>query len=140
MNMPPGNTAFVRLAGSFSRAQRRLGNALSIHGIGFSEYLVLWHLSAAPANAMRRIDLAECLGLTASGITRLVNPMEKTGLVAKQALARDARVSLVVLTNAGARVLSEAAVAFESVTGEWLGRLSAGERRAVEKLADVLAG
>ena len=49
---------------------------------------------------MRRIDLAERIGLSASGVTRLVNPMEKNHLVEKEINPRDARVSLVHLSKA----------------------------------------
>lgn len=57
---------------------------------------------------MRRIDLASSIGLTASGITRLVSPMEKIGLVQKERNERDARVSLVKITPAGETILGDA--------------------------------
>ena len=60
-----------------NRLLKRVDQYLSVHGISFSEFLVLYHLSQAPNMTMRRIDLAECIGLTASGVTRLLNPMEK---------------------------------------------------------------
>ena len=62
---------------------------------------------------MRRIDLAQKLGLTASGITRLVAPMEKIGLVEKEANPRDARVSLVKITKAGETILADASISLE---------------------------
>ena len=80
----------------------------SVHGIGFTEYMVLYHLDNAHNKTLRRIDLAQNLGLTASGITRLVSPMEKVGLVKKEANPRDARVSLVKLSPAGETILSDA--------------------------------
>lgn len=95
-----------------SKIQKRVGGSLSIHGIGLTEYLVLGQLHAAPDHKMRRIDLAAQVGLSPSGITRLLNPMQKIGLVRKQSNPRDARVSLVVLSAAGKRVFQEAEVAF----------------------------
>ena len=138
--MPPTDleTAFVLLASGLSRAQRQLGGSLSIHGIGFSEYLALWHLEQAPRNALRRIDLAEKLGLSASGVTRLVNPMEKIGLVAKESVPHDARVSLVTLTSAGARILAESSTSFRARAHQLLGGLAATDRRAIERIADIL--
>lgn len=53
---------------------------------------------------MRRIDLADSVGLSPSAVTRLLAPMEKPGLVEKEANPRDARVSLVKLSTAGAGV------------------------------------
>jgi DNA-binding MarR family transcriptional regulator len=62
---------------------------------------------------MRRIDLAESVGLSASGITRLVNPMQKNHLVQKETNARDARVSLVQLSETGEELYGYAKVSFE---------------------------
>jgi DNA-binding MarR family transcriptional regulator len=57
---------------------------------------------------MRRVDLADTIGLTASGITRLLLPMEKIGLVRREAHDGDARVSYVALAPGGEQKLSEA--------------------------------
>ena len=92
---------------------KRIGGALSIHGIGLSDYLVLHQLFIAPYQKMRRIDLAERVGLSPSGVTRLLNPMEKIGLIEKESNPRDARVSLVALSNAGKRVYEEATTSFQ---------------------------
>lgn len=100
------------LSSLLAKIQKRMAGALSPHGISFTEYMVLRQLTAAPANKMRRIDLAENIGLSASGITRLLNPMEKIGLVMKEENARDARVSLVALTDAGKRIFNETDAAF----------------------------
>lgn len=64
---------------------------------------------------MRRINLAESIGLTASGVTRLLNPMEKRKLVVKKANPRDARVSLVKLSSTGEKIFAEAMASFEQV-------------------------
>lgn len=81
---------------------KHLDNSLSaVHGVGLTEYMVLHSLMAASNRALRRIDIAESLARTASGITRILLPMEKTGLVAKDVNERDARVSLVKITPAG---------------------------------------
>jgi len=72
-----------------------------------SELVILYHLSQSANQTMRRIDLANKVGLTASGITRLLLPMEKIGLIKKEANAHDARVSHVVLASGGKTKLSE---------------------------------
>ena len=99
-----------------SNIQKRLGRALSVHGIGVTEYLVLNQLYVAPTQTMRRSDLAEEVGLSPSGITRLINPMEKIGLVKKEESPRDARVSLVRLSAAGKQVYEDAQVSFEQAS------------------------
>ncbi|MGB0649909.1 MAG: MarR family winged helix-turn-helix transcriptional regulator [Rhodothermales bacterium] len=80
---------------------KRLDANLSIHGVSFSEYQVLHHLACSAAGALPRVELARLVGLTPSGVTRMLAPMEKIGLVKKESHARDARMSLVKLTKAG---------------------------------------
>lgn len=83
---------------------RRLDSALG--GLGLSEFIILLELSQADGK-LRRIDLAERIGLTASGITRLLLPMEKIGLVKREVNERDARSSFVIMTTGGKRKLEE---------------------------------
>ena len=88
---------------------KHLDNSLgAIHGIGLAEYMVLLNLMKAPNHALRRIDIAEALARTASGITRMLMPMEKIGLVQKELNERDARVSLVRITPAGEELFENA--------------------------------
>lgn len=122
-----------------SRVQRRLGSALSVHGLGVSEYLVLSQLRSAPNQTMRRVDLAQQVGLTASGVTRLLNPMEKIGLVEKTASERDARVSLVALSSSGSRVLVEVEAAVNDAAQTLLRPLDAAQKRQLSGLVDALA-
>lgn len=96
-----------------SKIQKRVGAALSAHGIGLSEYLVLNQLYVATNQKMRRSDLAEQVGLSPSGVTRLLNPMEKIGLIEKSDNPRDARVSLVALSETGKKITEEAKISFE---------------------------
>jgi DNA-binding MarR family transcriptional regulator len=96
---------------------------LSIHGISFSEFMVLYHLKNTPENKMRRIDLATKTGLTASGITRLIAPMVKIGLVTKEANERDARVSFVKLAQSGERILKESVSGLDHVAQDLLAHL-----------------
>ncbi len=97
----------INLTKAHYSISRRMDARLSAYGIGFSDFVILHHLSAAPENKMRRIDLAAAVGLTASGITRVLAPMEKYGLVSRESNERDARVSYVVLARGGKRLLSQ---------------------------------
>ena len=89
-----------------------IDSQLSIHGISFTEFMVMYQLNKAHAQTMRRIELAESVGLSASGVTRLLLPMEKIGLVQKQANPRDARVSLVKLSTSGMALFEDALESF----------------------------
>lgn len=122
-----------------SKIQRRLGSALSVHGLGVSDFLVLSQLEDAPNQRMRRVDLAEKVGLSASGVTRLLNPMEKIGLVHKEASARDARVSLVSLSSAGKRTLNEIEVAVNDAAQTLLKSLDADQQSELCSLVQSVA-
>src|SRR6476661_7172096 len=81
----------LRLARATAVLVRRFDNSLgSQHGISFSDFQLLNHLSRAPGGRLRRVDLAERVGLTASGVTRTLLPLEKIGLVTREPDPRDA--------------------------------------------------
>ena len=79
------------------------------HGLTLNDYEVLLRLSHAERRAMRRVDLAHEVLLTASGITRLLDGLERAGWVCKRSCESDARVTYAVLTDSGYDKLSEAA-------------------------------
>ena len=70
--------------------------------------MLLNSLFDSPNKTMTRIDLAESIGRTASGVTKMLRPMEKIGLIQKEVGARDARVSLVKISKAGERLFKDA--------------------------------
>lgn len=110
-------------------------DALSVHGLGFSDFMILHILSNSSDHKIRRIDLAEKTGLTASGITRLLNPLEKIGLVSREANERDARVSYVVITDTGQSVFQEAKKTAESITKEIL---SSKKNKSLKNIGELL--
>ena len=97
----------IKLSNIHNHLLKRVDNQLSVHGLSFTEFLVMYNLISSPNMMMRRIELAESIGLSASGITRLLLPMEKTGLVTKEVNSRDARVSLVMLTKTGKQMFND---------------------------------
>lgn len=138
MSAPTSAALLLDLVEQQGRLNRKLDQALTPHGISFIEFRVLRQLRGAPQRWMRRVDLARRIGLSASGVTRLLNPMEKTGLVARQASERDARVSLVMLTEAGQRLLGEAEVAFEHCADDSLEAFDKGNRTKLSRLLGKL--
>jgi DNA-binding MarR family transcriptional regulator len=105
----------VNLAKVQASISRRVEMRLSAYGLGFTDFVILYHLSQARGEKMRRIDLAGAIGITASGVTRMLAPMEKYGLVSREVNERDARVSYVVLTPGGKRLLEEATPSAEHI-------------------------
>lgn len=96
---------FLNLAKIQAIMTRRFDSGLG--GLGFSEFVILYHLSEAEGEKMRRVDLAEKVGLTASGVTRLLLPMEKVGYVKRELIETDGRVSCVVLAPGGKQKMLE---------------------------------
>ncbi len=88
-----------------SRADAVVSRKLSGQGLSLVDLAVLYAISQAPDGKIRRTDLAEQVGLTASAVTRLLLPLEKTGVVKREATEHDARVSFTVLTKAGKELL-----------------------------------
>ena len=78
------------------------------HGVSLSDLALLLELRDAPDGKLRRADLASALGITPSGVHRQLGPLERIGLVGRESNARDARLALVTLTEAGRRVADEA--------------------------------
>ena len=108
--------SLVRAAATVGRRfDGRLG---SFHGISFADFAILLQLRRAPQSRLRRVDLAEQLGLTASAVTRALVPLEKIGLVSRKQDPNDARVGYATLTPAGRRVLDEALETVEMIAAE----------------------
>ena len=70
---------------------------------------------------MRRIDLAERLRLTPSGVTRLLDGLEEAGLTGRRDCPSDARVTYSVLTDAGREMLRHASCTHAAVCEELIG-------------------
>lgn len=114
---------------------KRMDANLSIHGISLSEYQVLHHLSCSAASTLPRVELARLVGLTASGVTRMLAPMEKIGLVGKESHPRDARLSLVKLTKAGANLYQDASQTVGQVADSIVGSLTKAQQEALGRLS-----
>ncbi|MDD2486902.1 MAG: MarR family transcriptional regulator [Candidatus Gracilibacteria bacterium] len=107
---------FLNLAKVQAVMFRRFDSSLG--GLGFNEFIILYHLSQIKDNKLRRIDLADKIGLTASGVTRMLLPMEKIGLVSRETNENDARVSYVILAPGGRLKLEETLERAQHLSGE----------------------
>jgi len=81
---------------------------LATHGLTINDFDVLAQLSRAPDQALKRVDLADRVLLTPSGITRLLKGLEDAGWVSNRPCAEDARVTYAVLTSKGSKKLEQA--------------------------------
>jgi DNA-binding MarR family transcriptional regulator len=80
----------------------------SEHGLPLTSYEVLLHLSHADERKMRMCDVAESVLLSRSGLTRLIDRLERDGFVERVSCADDARGAYAQLTDEGLRKLREA--------------------------------
>ncbi|MCE7072798.1 MarR family transcriptional regulator [Dyadobacter sp. CY327] len=136
----PSLKLFLNLTTVQALITKRFDAKLSSHGISLSEFLILFHLGEAPEEKMRRVDLAEKIGLTASGITRMLSPLEKLGMVKREANSRDARVSYVKLANAGKRILTDATATSELLSEQILATLRTKKLDDLSKMLVEMGG
>ena len=131
----PALDMFARLLRAHSAVTRLLSAQLQVeHGLTINAYEALLRLARAEGDRMRRIDLAESLLLTASGVTRLLDGLERAGYVANETCASDRRVSYPVLTEAGRAKLLEAQESHIASV-----RALLGERYSDEELSQLIA-
>ena len=132
--------AWVSLLRTHAAVTRQLDRELvQEHGLTINDYEVLLHLSRADGRMLRRVDLASRVLLTPSGITRLLDGLEHSGLVTKAACRTDARVVYAKLTDKGLKRLESASEShLASVQGLFAERFSEGELESLALLLERL--
>jgi len=104
-----GTDAFVALVRAHATVTRQLNAQLAAdHSLTISDFEVLLRLARAPDRRLRRVDLAQQVVLTPSGITRLLDGLERQGWVDRASCSEDRRVVYAVITEAGLTKLQEA--------------------------------
>ncbi|MFI6788537.1 MarR family winged helix-turn-helix transcriptional regulator [Nonomuraea sp. NPDC050383] len=127
------------------RAQVRItrhleAELLDAHDLPLASYDVLSQLAEAPGRRLRMNDLAGRVLLSRSGLTRLIDRLQRDGLVSREACESDARGLFAVLTDAGAARLAEATPTYlRGVRAQFLDVLGPGEVTRVRELAARLA-
>jgi len=132
--------AFIHFVRAHASVVRGLDRELvADHGLTINDYEVLLRLARAPDRMLRRVDLAQQVLLTPSGITRLLDGLQRCGFVEKAACATDARVVYAKLTDAGHEKLSAATTDHVAAIRELFGaRFSDDELRTLCDFLDRL--
>jgi DNA-binding MarR family transcriptional regulator len=78
------------------------------HALPLSSYDVLIYLQAAPGKRLRMAEVADSVLLSRSGVTRLVDRLEREGLIVRDTCTSDGRGCFAVLTEAGEQMLARA--------------------------------
>jgi len=95
------------------------------HRLSAVEFEVLMRLARSPRNRLRMTDLAGQTSLSTSGVTRVVDRMDRDGLVRREACSSDRRSSYAVVTDAGLRRLDEVLPGHLALVQQWfIGQLT----------------
>ena len=130
--------AWVGFVRAHAQVVRDLDATLTeVHGLPLSSFEVLMRLSQASGGQQRMSDLADAVWLSRSGVTRLVDRLQREGLVERRACASDARGAYAVITKAGrARLDAACATHMADVRTRFLSHFDAEEQ---EQLASFWA-
>ena len=140
-------TSAVRLAAetweSLFRAQvavmRRLQSGPAFRDLAVNEYDVLFTLSRCPSGWLRLKELNDNVLLSQSSLSRLVDRLEKRGLVERQPAPDDGRGVLLKLTEEGAGLQKEIGREHVRDIAELVGpALTAAEQRELLRLTEKL--
>ncbi len=94
---------------TYARLTKALDAELeATHGLPLTSYEVLMYLADADDGRMRMHDLARSILLSRSGLTRLVDRLERDGLLTRCSCPSDARGSYACLTEKGRTTLDAA--------------------------------
>ena len=128
---------FLRVQSSLLR---QLDAELSAtHDLPLRSYEVLLLLQDAPERRLRMSDLSRSVLLSPSGVTRLVDRLQREGLVGRERCPEDGRGYFAVLTEAGDRRLREArATHLAGVRRLFLDRLDGDDLRRLAAYWDLL--
>ncbi|SCL23009.1 DNA-binding transcriptional regulator, MarR family [Micromonospora nigra] len=110
----------------------RMATQLEEHGLSTVEFEVLTRLARSPGNQLRMTDLAAQTSLSTSGVTRVVDRMERDGLLTRRACPADRRSSYAVVTKAGLHRLDQTLPGHLELIEQWFtGQLDPAALRAL---------
>ena len=103
----PRFTAIGLFSEAFTGLHSRFAAQFEQHRVSPVEFEVLMRLARSPQNRLRMTDLAGQTSLSTSGVTRVVDRMDRGGLIRREACPSDRRSSFAVITDAGLARLDE---------------------------------
>jgi len=124
----PRLTAMGLLAETFAGLNAKLTPTLTAYGLSPMEFEVMLRLGRSPGSRLRMTDLAAQADLSASGVTRVMDRLERTGKVRRETCPSDRRGSFAVLTEDGSRTLATVVPAHVADVERWVtGALTAAQ-------------
>jgi MarR family transcriptional regulator, 2-MHQ and catechol-resistance regulon repressor len=132
----PRFTALGLFAEAFAGLTNRFAAQFEEHHLSAVEFEVLMRLARSPGNRLRMTDLAGQTSLSTSGVTRVVDRMDRDGLVRREACPSDRRSSYAVITPDGRRRLDEVLPGHLALVQQWfVGQLTPAQ---LDNLLDAL--
>ena len=130
--------AWLGFVQSYGALCRRLDDELRLrHDLPLASFEVLAQLEQEPGQRLRMVELGDRVALTRSGITRLVDRLEREGLVRRIHAEHDARCVLVELTEAGLAVFGAAAeTQMQGLRRFFFEKLAVGELEGLNAILD----
>lgn len=126
--MDPRITAIGLLMETVGGLHARFAAQYAEHDLDPVEFEVLVRLARSPGRALRMSDLAAQTLLTSSGITRVVDRLERDKLVERRACPTDRRGSFAAITRAGLSRLDAVLPGHLELVQRWFtGQLSDGQ-------------
>ncbi|HET8659407.1 MAG TPA: MarR family transcriptional regulator [Micromonosporaceae bacterium] len=126
----PRITATGLFAEAFTGLTARMSEQFAEHGVSLIEFEVLIRLARSPGQQLRMTDLAAQTSLSTSGVTRVVDRLERSGLVCRSACPTDRRSSFAVLTAAGQARLADVLPGHLALIDRWFTGLLRPEQLA----------
>ena len=124
----PRFTAFGLFAEAFTGLTTRFAGQFEEHRLSAVEFEVLMRLARSPGSRLRMTDLAGQTSLSTSGVTRVVDRMDRDGLVRREACPSDRRSSYAVITPVGRQRLDEVLPGHLALLQQWfIGQLTPGQ-------------
>ncbi|MEU8816425.1 MarR family transcriptional regulator [Actinoplanes sp. NPDC048796] len=124
----PRFTAIGLFTEAFTGLTNRFAAQFEEHRLSAVEFEVLMRLARSPGHRLRMTDLAGQTSLSTSGVTRVVDRMDRDGLVRREACATDRRSSYAVITDDGRQRLDEVLPGHLELLQQWfIGQLSPAE-------------
>jgi MarR family transcriptional regulator, transcriptional regulator for hemolysin len=124
-----------RMARAASMWRRQIDLELRPFGLTEASWRPLYYLGRLGESA-RQAELARALVIEGPSLVRLIDLLERDGLVLRQEDSQDRRSKLVRVTTEGRRVLRHVEAACAAVATRLLGAVSPAERAVCEALFD----
>ena len=132
----PRFTAVGLFAEAYTGLTNRFAAQFEQHRLSPVEFEVLLRLARSPDHRLRMTDLAGQTSLSTSGVTRVVDRMDRDGLVRREACASDRRSSYAVLTDNGMSRLEEVLPGHLELVQQWfVGQMSPAQ---LEQMLEAL--